>query len=206
MRASLVGWSLVGVLAVIFLDLGCGSSSPPAIPDPGGPFHTDVPPNTSLDALTDAQFQELCGEVSAANQAYLTGGIGNENTCRIMGLDTKASLTDGGGADGGTFLSACQTAYDDCKQKATTYPPTACEVPGNGCAATVELLSACLNEIANTNPVAACVSVPTCAMAAATGSTAVDAGTPCTTGGGPSLPACDRLRQQCPSSPALSPY
>lgn len=202
------------VLVVCLAGLGCGSSAPLApIPDPGGPFHTNVPPNTTLDALTIDQSHELCSEVSAAEQAYLVPALSWESTCRVLGIEAgnmSAGGTQDGGADGGTFLSVCQAAYDNCEQKILNEPLPACELPSD-CGATVELLSACLNEIANTDPVAACVTTPTCAMVAAVGSTTrYDAGSafcPHNDGDGPSLPACVRLRQQCLTAAiVLDPY
>ena len=133
--------------------------------------------------------------------------ISAETTCRVHGLEAAGSPTSGG-ADAGSFLSACQAAYESCKQKNATYLPPACKVPPSGCTATVELLSACLNEIGNSDPITACVTEPTCTAAAATGSKGLDAGvSPCDiiANSGPSLPACDRLQQQCPSSPIFSP-
>ena len=212
------------VVTVCLLSLGCGSSAssaPPApIPDPGGPFHTSVPPNTSLDALTNDQLKELCSEVSAGEQAYGLDGITWEDTCRTTGIEgadftagnhLSAGTRDGGADDG--WLSACQAAYDDC-ETAPRHPPP-CGLP-TGCGATVELLSACLNEIANTDPVAACVTTPTCAMAAATPTTPWGDPGPCpqlkattinpTGGSVPSLPACVRLGQECPTATSLIPY
>ena len=198
---------VTGVVCV--LGLGCESSPPPTpIPDPGSPFHTSVPPNTTLDALTGDQWQELCGEVSAAEKAYLVPGILAESTCRQISLeDGTVGLsvpgTGDGGADGGSFLSVCQAAYENCEKENSMAEPPSCGLDVSGCRATVELLSACLNEIANTNPVAACVTIPTCAEAAAAGTTRYDAGivplgTCPKSGGGPSLPACARLQPQCP--------
>jgi hypothetical protein len=195
---------------VFALGLGCTSAAPPApIPDPGGPFHTSVPPQTSLDALTGAQFQELCGEVSAAQQAYLLTGINSEISCREVSLEDAVLLgADGsartsppqdGGVDGGAFLAACQADYRRCEQQ-SMQDLAPCGLIIYGCRETVELLSACLNEIANTNPIAACVKIPTCAEAAAAGTTRWDAGAiGCPqVDGGPSLPACARLQRECP--------
>jgi hypothetical protein len=185
-------WSIA---VVGFLDIGCGSSAPPLapIPDPGGPFQTSVPPTTTLDALTNDQYQELCNELSAA--PYLESGLLRELTCRQGGIEVAnaASLGTGdGGADGGSFLSVCLAAHDKCLQSLSSSSPCSL-LPG--CTATVELLSACANELANTDPVATCLSVPSCAMVAATGTAGVIATGPCPNG--PS-PACTRLAQQCP--------
>ena len=106
-----------------------------------------------------------------------------------------------GGADD-RWLSACQAAHDACETTPRSPPP--CGLP-TGCGATVELLSACLNEIANTDPVAACVTIPTCATAAAMPTTGESFGCP-TSGSGPSLPACVRLAQECHTAASLIPY
>ncbi len=205
--------------AVCLLGLACGSSTPLApIPDPGGPFHTNVPPNTSLGALTDDQRQELCGEMAAAEQTYSNPAILGEQTCRQIALEAYpvSVATDGGfglydagtrdgDADGGSFLSVCQAAYDHCKQTSDNSPGS-CALPTPfSCSATVELLSACYNEIANANPVAACVTAPTCAEAVASGTFrhgGYDASLAACPGhtGGPALPACLRLDQQCPGA------
>jgi hypothetical protein len=192
--------------ALWLLGFGCGSSTPPApIPDPGGPFHTKVPSDTTLDALTADQTQELCDEILVAERAYLSWAIVNELTCRegaIEAANLSAKEPRDGGAGDGAFLSACQNAYDYCEQNSAS--PPLCQLP-TSCGATVELLSACLNEIANTDPVTACVTTPTCAMFAA-GSTGLDAGASiCQTGGGPPLPACARLWQQCPGAQIFEP-
>jgi hypothetical protein len=197
---------VTGVACV--LGLGCSSSTPPLapIPDPGGPFHTSVPTDTRLDALTGDQWQELCGEVSAAEKAYLVSAISAESVCRELSFEILSVAADGGvspiAADAGSFLSACQARYDDCEQQNLTASPPPCGLEVTGCGATVELLSACLNEIANTNPVAACVTLPTCAEAAAAGTTRSDAGSrpfgTCPNDSKPSLPACARLQPQCP--------
>jgi hypothetical protein len=201
------GSLIVGV--VWLLGPGCGSSTAPApIPDPGGPFQTSVPPNTSLSALTIAQSQELCNEVSAAEQAYLAQAIIYESTCRMIGIEganLSVNAARDGGADGGSWLSACQGAYDSCEKDQKDNLPV-CELPP-GCGATVELLSACLNEIANTDPVATCLTTPTCAMFAAAGPTTPDAGiSSCGSGSGPPLLACARLQQQCPAAVVFNPY
>jgi hypothetical protein len=211
MREKWRGWLLV---VVVVVSVGCGSSSPPpAIQDPGGPFHTNVPSGASLGTLTTAQAQELCTEFAAADQSYLISATTAESTCRIAGLEGGGSppspSAPDGGADGGTFLSACQAAYDSCHQQLADNPGLTCIVPIAGCNATVELLSACLNEIANGDPIATCVTVPTCATAAATGSVAVSGVGPCSgvsDAAGPPLPACDRLWQQCPNVGVFDPY
>jgi hypothetical protein len=189
------GKLVVGV--VFILGAGCGSSAPPLapIPDPGGPFQTSVPPNRTLDALTSEQYQELCNELAAA--PYLQQGLNREWTCRVEGIEfaNRTSLGIGdGGADGGSFLSVCQAAHDNCQQQPIFSSP--CSVPAH-CTATVELLSACVNELANTDPVATCLAIPSCAMVAATGKADPISIGPCPNG--PS-PACTRLAQQCPGA------
>jgi hypothetical protein len=154
-----------------------------------------VPPNTTLDALTSEQYLDLCNELAAA--PYLEPGLARELTCREEGIEAANLASLGiadGGADGGSFLSMCEAAHDYCQQQPISSSP--CSVPAY-CTATVELLSACINELANTDPVATCLSAPSCAMVAATGKVGVIATGPCPNG--PS-PACTRLAQQCPGA------
>ena len=107
----------------------------------------------------------------------------------------------------------CQAAYDQCKQDLTATQTSPC-VPlstaaYSKCGATVELLSACLNEIANTHPIAACVTTSTCATAADAGAKIYAGsrlnGVCLKSDGGPSLPACTRLQQECPQV-IFNPY
>jgi hypothetical protein len=195
---------LVGVVCLI--GLGCESSTPLApIPDPGGPFQSSVPPETPIDKLTVAQYEELCSKAGGA--PYLNDGLVVELTCRQQGLEVAWNLPldggsgDGGADGGGSFLSACQADYDNCIQQLSG-GATACGIPVYTCTATVELLTACFNEIANSDPAAACLTTPSCAMAVAAGTTTPDAGFipigACPNG--PPRPACKRLAQQCPGA------
>jgi hypothetical protein len=191
-------------------DSGCGSSAAPApIPDPGGPFQTSVPPNTPIDALTGPQYIELCNEISSA--PYLMSGLLLEMNCRESGFEVaNTPPPDGGipdgGPDGGSFLSRCQAAHDKCIQQPGLGGGT-CTLPVYTCAAPVELLSACINEIANTDPTATCAGFPSCAMIAAAGSTKYDGGSVGSCPGAPSLPACTRLGTQCPGAlGSFDPY
>ena len=168
--------------------MSCNSSAPAPIPDPGGPFHTDVAPGTKLGALATDQTAALCIDVEVADQAYLRDAVNAEASCRdgALGATEAAARYDetyDGGVDGGSLLSACQSMYRQCPRHNDT---TVCLVPVSGCGATVELLSACMNEIANANRSARCVDVPTCAQAADSGWTETDAG---------SGPAWDRRRR-----------
>ena len=192
------------VLFGLLLVMSCNSSAPAAIPDPGGPFHTNVAPDTTLGSLTNDQTAELCVELEVANQAYLLDAVNAEVQCRsgAVGVTEAAARYDeshDGGADGGSLLSACQSSYDRCQRDDAT---SVCLVPVSGCGATVELLSACINEIANADPLARCVNVPTCDQAADSGwTTETNAGSgPCFgSGSAPPLPACERLTSQCPN-------
>lgn len=198
--------------------LGCGSSASPAIPDPGGPFHTNVPPDTTLGALTIDQAQELCTEFFAADHAYLITAVDTEAACRYGSLgvaeawsnsrDGGASF-DAGGDDGGSVSSVCQSLYDTCERDRANAVGLSCVVPAAGCGATVELFSACLNEIAGSDPVGRCVTTPICGTDA--GATAFDASvTPNSclglASGEPAMPACDRLERQCPNIGVFDPY
>lgn len=198
-------WIAGGGLAFI---LGCSSSPPPPIPDPGGPFHTDVSPGATLGALAADQAEALCVQLAVANQSYLRAAVESEAACRggAVGITTAAArqqeLLDGG-VDAGGLLSVCQKTYDGCRRDLSS----PCIVPAPGCAATVELLSACLNEIANSDPLAKCVTTPTCGEAADAGWTPAAGAGPCGAApNAPSLPACARLFSQCPDLALLDPY
>jgi hypothetical protein len=203
MARSEVRSALRAGVALLVLGLGCGSSSPPPpISDPGGSFHTNVSPTKTLGALSDADVAELCSEFATADQSYLHDAVTREVTCRESALEA-AHWGNSLPLDGGTFLSVCQAAYDQCQQEVSMVTSTPCIVPAPGCTATVELLSACLNEIANTNPIAMCANLPTCATASLGGPDGGKFPTltgPCWATASvptPSLPACDRLQQQC---------
>jgi hypothetical protein len=170
---------------------GCSREPAAPIPDPGGPFHTGVAANKALGALTAGEVQELCREISNAEASFLNGAVATEETCRGFSVD----FTDAGAG----FLTACQATYDTCRrQSAGNDGALQCPLPAPGCNAPVELVSACFNEMAGTDPISTCVRQPTCDEAA--GSTPlVDAGTPDLSHLPSMIPACERLLQDCPT-------
>lgn len=180
----------VGLVALLLIAAGatggCPRDAPPPIPDPGGPFHTNVAANKSLSSLTDGEVQDLCTAILIADQSFLLEAITSEEVCR----GDSVYRTDAGAG----FLTACQTAYDNCKGDLASSHAIGCPLPAPGCNATVELVSACLNELAATNPVSTCVGLPTCEQAA---NPPFDAGTR-DLSNLPPRPACDRLGQECP--------
>jgi hypothetical protein len=185
-RARLVALLLIAAGAT----WGCSRDTPAPIPDPGGPFHTYVAADKPLSALTAAETQELCAEISNAEASFLNGAVVAEETCRGFSV----GFTDAGAG----FLTACQAEYDKCKrQMAGNNGALNCPFPAPGCNAPVELVSACMNEMAATNPISTCVVQPTCEAAAASPQP-VDAGTP-DLSSLPPMPACERLGQECPT-------
>ena len=181
----------VGLVALLLIAAGatwgCSCDAPAPIPDPGGPFHTNVAANKSLSSLTDGEVQDLCTAILIADKSFLIDAITTEEVCR----GDSVSRTDAGAE----FLTACQAAYDNCKgDLASGHGALGCPLPALGCNATVDLVSACLNELAATNPVSTCVHLPTCEAAA---NPPFDGGTR-DLSNLPARPACDRLGQECP--------
>lgn len=185
---------ILGVVAA-----ACGSTPAAPIPDPGGPFQTTVPDTETISKLTASDAQQLCKDLTMAYGTFLTGGLTAETTCRIAGIEAAATSTDGGTyqEDAGTYQANCQATYETCKQELSSAPVDYfCPLPAANCHATVELLSACLNEIAAGEPSQMCIGVPTCNM--------ISEGQPGTRTPQPELadlpplPACVRLYQQCP--------
>jgi hypothetical protein len=186
----------------LVLSLGavaCGSAAPAPIPDPGGPFQTAVPSTKSLSALNAGEVQQLCSDFATTDRAFLSTAVARETACRVTSTDS-ARHASAGGTDAGTFLTLCQASYDSCQQEGTALlEAVSCPLPAAaGCNATVELLSACINEIATVNWIARCVTVLSCDMAA-TNESPADAASQ-TPSDLPPEPACDRLAQQCPTT------
>jgi hypothetical protein len=150
----------------------------------------------------------------------LAGAVETQTTCR--GLAAESTQEELFGSDGGPDAAeVCAGAYDDCLN---AEPPISgarftCPIPipigwPQTCDATVEDLSACLNEVAAANPIGVCVRAPDCdampwidsgnagvstsyidASHAEGGSSAPDAalGPPAS-----AFPACERLKRICP--------
>lgn len=158
---------------------------------------------TSVDGdhlqVSATEAQQLCSDLTAAYKTFLGGTVGAESTCRIFGAEAAAQPADGGTLqnDGGTPQANCQAAYDNCKQELSGTPVGYyCPLPATNCNATVEILSACLNEIAAGEPIEMCIGLPTCAMI--TPGETVTQTPPPKASDLPPLPACLRLYQQCP--------
>jgi hypothetical protein len=189
---------LVPILAVVAA--ACGSTPPALILDPGGPFQTTVAATETISQLTTSDVQQLCKDLTTAYGTFLTGGLTAETTCRIAGVEAAASSTDGGTyqEDAGTYQANCQATYETCKQELSDDPiGYLCPLPAANCNATVELLSACLNEIASGEPSQMCIGFSTCNMISE-GQPAETQTPPPRLADLPPLPACLRLHQQCP--------
>ena len=116
-------------------------------------------------------------------------------------VDAGISPVDGGAnsADGGNdYQRACQSAYDTCTANLRTFSSSlfACPLPAQGCGASVELLSACVNEIAAADPISLCTGTGGCGVASDVGATLP---TPPKLASLPPTPACARLTQECPT-------
>lgn len=186
------------ILAVVAA--ACGSTPEAPIPDPGGPFQTTVPATEVISKLSIADANQLCNDLTVAYRTFLSGGLVTEETCRNIGIEAAVRSTDGGTfqEDAGTYQANCQAAYDQCQRQQIADPLAySCPAPVPGCNATVELLSACLNEIAAAEPLRLCIEPPSCDMISE-GQT-ITPTTPPKLADLPPTPACDRFNRQCPS-------
>jgi hypothetical protein len=181
--------------------LGCGSGSHtndgPAVPDPGGPFRTSVESSRRIDSLAVVESDTLCRDVAGAFYAFLAGAVDNANTC---GDTVTLSLEDPmSGRISADASAMCWTEYAQCLSSVPPARPFYCPLPlpGNSpCDATVEDLSACLNEMAALDPVGRCRMYPACDDA----SVGVDAALR------PATAACDRLLRICPAFVGLATF
>lgn len=132
----------------------------------------------------------------------MAGAIETVTVCRESVTATAvdyANRYDDGGFDAG---GACSQGLAECSRM---QPPAAlffCPIPipsnlPQSCDATVEDLSACLNETAAHDPIRTCVKVPGC-----DGDAAVDASPPPRS----ALPACERLHRICPGLDLFSTF
>lgn len=144
------------------------ASAGPAVPDPGGPFQTSVPSDALLDSLSLVQSDTLCRDMANAYYGFLLGAVQRQNSCRLQVTETIV------GADASTAEPLCLAFYNECLDAEPPLEPSfICPLtlpgfePGSGspplqCTATVEDLSACLNEIAALDPIGRCVTAPGC--------------------------------------------
>jgi hypothetical protein len=196
----------------------CGSSAPAPIPDPGGPFHTNVSANKTLGSLTSDETLELCNDLHAADGTFLVRAYATQVTCLLNGYaaaslvdagtgsvdsgtanaaDAGFGQVDGGAANGTIYQRACQSEYDSCVATLMNGGDLfSCPLPAPGCSASVELLSACLNEVAAADPISLCTGTEGCSAASAVEAVLP---TPPKSASLPPTPACARLTQECPT-------
>lgn len=190
------------------------ASAGPAVPDPGGPFQTTVPSDASLAGLGLVESDTLCRDLANAYYAFLLGAVQTQNNCRQL---VAGNII---GTDASTEDAVCLGFYAECLD---AEPPLEASFicpftlpgfePNSGspplqCTATVEDLSACLNEIAALDPIGRCVTAPVCDAGASTDAEAVDAFAEAADGfpgeapdAAPPIsatPACERLARICP--------
>jgi len=230
-RRAWAEWPACALL-VTALSVGCRSvddqtsaddaSAGPAVPDPGGPFQTSVPSDASLESLSLVESDTLCRDLANAYYAFLLGAVQAQTTCRQLVTE------DLFGIDASTEGALCSGLYEECLDaepppdpsftcpltlpgfEPTSGPPPPGSPPLE-CTATVEDLSACLNEIAALDPIGRCVTAPGCDAGGSPDGEAVDAFTPTEgpadafTGDGldaapptSAMPACERLSRICP--------
>jgi len=210
---SWVDWRACALL-VGALSAGCRSaddqtavdaaSAGPAVPDPGGPFQTSVPPDASLDSLSLVESDTLCRDLANAYYAFLLGAVQTQNSCRQVATGPII------GTDAATEEVFCSEFYEECLDAEPpiessficpfTLPgfepnsgaPPAGE-PSLQCTATVEDLSACLNEIAALDPVGRCVTAPGCDAGGSPDAEALDASAQALDSGDAFAPALDSV-------------
>jgi hypothetical protein len=188
---------LVGVALVSLL--GCGSSSHaaptidagPPVADPGGPFVADLPPDRAIANLNLAETDTLCRALANAYDGFLSGAIQVETTCRQLAGEVAHDVVF---FDAGTDpAAACVQEYTTCIGDPMKWAPFRCpfliSIPNAPpCDATVEDVSACLNEIAALDPVGTCVTTAGCDGG---GTATQDAASPATQDAAPTLPPVD---------------
>ena len=210
----------LSILAFVVLVAGvaCGSPMETPIPDPGGPFHTNVSASKTLGSLTADETSELCNDLKGADSAFLLTAAVSQEVCLQNGYaaaslidagsgpvdsgaadaaDPGGGPVDSGAADASVYQRACQSEYNRCLADVMKSPQLFdCPLPVEGCSATVELLSACLNEIAAADPISLCTGTQGCSAAAAV-ETALPASP--NIASLPPTPACGRLTRECPT-------
>jgi hypothetical protein len=211
---------LIGVALASLL--GCGSShetatvdAGPPVADPGGPFVADLPPDRPLAGLNLVDTDTLCRDLASAYYTFLNGAVQAEKDCRPFAVEVGQEVAYGNPGPAGA--AACAQQYAACIASETTPPQFLCpfltSLPNpRPCDATVEDLSACLNEIAALDPVSVCVTTAGCDGGLTTtedaGAPTPDAAPwpppaeagppPAAMPARPAPPACRRLGQICP--------
>lgn len=195
--------------------------SDPPVPDPGGPFVSDVSPSRPLNELTVVESATLCRNLAAADLNFLAGAVVTTRSCRL--ISTLVAQQEHIFDPSLEYHSYCQQHYDEC----VTRPVQgySCRLPdtsaSQSCGATLGDLSACLNEIAALDPVGVCVRDPDCnvipasarqgdggastdvdgASAEPDASTASRVAPPLS-----AMPACARLYRICPAAQLLAKF
>jgi hypothetical protein len=181
---------ILRALAVLplFLTLGCGGGG-------GGGFNPGVAGNKPLNTLSDAEVATLCKNADA----YFSSSPDiKEANCRTAGVFAVA-FTASVGATDKQLQDACQTVYNQCiKAPASSSGGDGgtsngtCNKPPASCTATVDQMTACLNELTATlkNSVPACNTLTVASLGAS--ANPPDGGSD-TTG-----PACKAYEAACP--------
>jgi hypothetical protein len=200
--------------AVLVALTGCGSSGAtarpidagPPIADPGGSFTTSVAPDRPIGDLNLIETDTLCRDFATAYYGFLMGGVQTQTLCRetVATVAAESMFFDGGGfSDGGTDGGlTCEQAFAECLGSnfptAFECPIPIAENPPQACDATVEDLSACLNEIAALDPIDLCSPAGGCDGGPVTTIGFGIASDGARTAHAPT-PACDRLQLLCPA-------
>ncbi len=200
--------------AVLVAITGCSTSPSrseidggPPVPDPGGPFTTTVGANRPISALDPVEADTLCRDFGAAYRSFLGGAVATQNNCNSIATEVTRDSEFGfdGGFDAGPLDAGalCSDLYDACANAEPPFSLFECPIPiprteTQTCDATVEDVSACLNEVAAAHPLGVCVHSPGCDampwLDASLSASSMDAMAPPAS----AFPACQRLMEICP--------
>lgn len=155
-----------------------------------GGFSTDLPGSKPLSDLTPDEVEQLCDDLDAY---YANGSVTadlQELSCRLAGLLGAAFS---GAETDEAAQTACQMAYDSCQAEPgeSTWE---CEAPSADCTATIDELTACTNDSAEslrdaTQQFPACSELTLDDLSASPGEE----------GTGPA--SCTTLQTKCPGGP-----
>jgi hypothetical protein len=191
----------VGVFVILSGCTSSSSSTGAPVADPGGPFNTKVSSNLALGSLGAADTHALCQDLASAFDTFLGGAVQTANLCYESAfVSTQETLLRYPDA-GIDSAAACSMGYSECRAN-SGFGNFTCPIPfpldSPPCSATVEDLSACLNEIAALDPLGVCIYPASCDAGVAPDAALPPQNWP--PSGAPMLsatPACARLQRIC---------
>src|SRR5690349_20031199 len=85
---------------------GCDATSI-SVPDPGGPFRTDITPSLLISALCPPERTQLCNDLVASETVLTEVAVINEDFCREEAINLASIST-------GDFQETCRATYVAC--------------------------------------------------------------------------------------------